>query len=214
MEAEHQPEVPALLNEVPILAHTRGTRQEYWTNSSVIKALGSDSPVEYITRKARHVVLTAIEDGWTGPPYDPLQLAELLNIDLLPTEEVVDARTRAAEGKFQIEFNPMRPTARLRFSVAHEIGHTLFPDCAYAIRNRATHEQMQGDEWQLEMLCNVAAAEVLMPIGSLPTADEFVPTVDSVLQYRRRYQALPKPIPLVLLWLTDSNVLGLPLIEI
>ena len=88
--------------------------------------------------------MNAIENGWSGPPYDPSQLADLLNISLIPTEDVADARTRTISNKLHIEFNPNRPPARLRFSIAHELAHTLFPDCAHAVRNRATHEQMEG----------------------------------------------------------------------
>lgn len=203
-------ELPAALNEPPPLpvhatqALEPSVREGYWTNPSVL-ALRADDPVEAITQRARQLVLSAMEQGWTGPPYDPSQLAELRGFSLLPTEDVIDARTRSKAGQFQIEFNPMRPAARLRFSLAHEIGHTLFPDCASSIRNRATHEQMQGDEWQLEMLCNVAAAEILMPIGSLPTLDEFAPTVDSVLQFRRRFQVSCEAVLLRLLRLTTFN---------
>jgi O-acetyl-ADP-ribose deacetylase (regulator of RNase III) len=203
-------ELPDALNVAPVLAPERARPfpligpKRYWTNPSVL-ALQADDPVEAITQRARQVVLSAMEEGWTGPPYDPSQLAELLGIALLPTEAVIDARTKSKGNKFRIEFNPVRPSARLRFSLAHEIGHTLFPDCALSIRNRATHEDMQGDEWQLEMLCNVAAAEILMPIGSLPNFDEFVPTVDSVLQFRRRFQVSCEAVLMRLLRLTSFN---------
>lgn len=179
-------------------------RQGYWTNPSV-RQLDTENPVEAIVRKTRQVVLSAIEQGWSGPPYDPSGLAELLNISLMPTENVIDARTRSERGKFRIEFNPMRPAARLRFSIAHEIGHTLFPDCAGSIRNRATHEQMAGDEWQLEMLCNVAASEILMPIGSLPNPHDFSPSVDAVLSYRRQFQVSSEAVLLRLVHLSASN---------
>ncbi len=200
-------ELPAALRQPPILpafeSDTSG-RVGYWTHPS-IRQLGTEDPVAFITHKARDLVLSGIERGWSGPPYDPSALAELLNISLLPTENVVDARTRSEAGKYQIEFNPMRPAARLRFSIAHEIGHTLFPDCAYAIRNRATHEQMAGDEWQLEMLCNIAASEILMPVGSLPNIEDFVPGVDAVLGCRRRFQVSSEAVLLRLLRLTGAR---------
>ena len=60
-------------------------------------------------------------------------------LDKDTAEEILDARTRSGpEGKFTIDFNPQRPAARMRYSIAHEIGHTLFSDCAAAIRNRAS----------------------------------------------------------------------------
>lgn len=206
--AKAQIAFPEKLDEIPqitLSASRRGSAPvsaAYWTNPSV-NGLRADDPVEFVIRKSRDLVLSAIERGWSGPPYNPTELAELLGIALLPTEGVVDARTRSIRGKFQIEFNPMRPAARMRFSVAHEIAHTLFPDCAYATRNRATHEGMAGDEWQLEMLCNVAASEILMPTGSLPNPDDFVPTVDSVLGYRKRFQVSSEAVLLRLLRLAS-----------
>ena len=121
-----------------------------------------------IITRARSMVLKAMERGWSGPPYNPFALAEMLGIKLLPTEDVLDARTHSdASERFTIEFNPQRPAARTRYSIAHELGHTLFPDCAETTRNRATHQEMKDDDWQLESLCNIAAAEILMPFGML-----------------------------------------------
>jgi O-acetyl-ADP-ribose deacetylase (regulator of RNase III) len=101
----------------------------------------------------------------------------------------MDARTRRSEDDrhFIIEFNPQRPPARINYSIAHELGHTLFKDCGAAIRNRVTHEQMEEDEWQLESLCNMAASEILMPIGTL--RDELAHTLSLglVLELRKKY---------------------------
>src|SRR5260370_36865772 len=38
-----------------------------------------------------------------------------------------------------------------------------WPVCAERVRNRARMPFGEGDEWQLEALCNIAAAEILMP---------------------------------------------------
>src|SRR5207245_1567973 len=38
------------------------------------------------------------------------------------------------DGRIQIEFNPNKPKGRLRYSIAHELAHTLFPDRAEAVR--------------------------------------------------------------------------------
>jgi O-acetyl-ADP-ribose deacetylase (regulator of RNase III) len=115
----------------------------------------------------------ALESGWSGPPYDPFQLAELIGIDLVARQDLDDARLVAMDTGPRIEFNPVRSPARVRFSVAHEIGHWLFPDFAERVRYRdRTHRR--GDDWQLEVLCNIAAAEFLMPVGAFPIthADE------------------------------------------
>ena len=90
---------------------------------------GSD-PVETLVTKVRDLVFRAFELGWSGPPYDPFALAALLGIEVSPSKDVIDAQTLTGSGrKLRIEFNPDRPLARINYSVAHELGHSLFPDC-------------------------------------------------------------------------------------
>jgi len=155
-----------------------------WTHPSVVALQKEGDPIEVITRRARSLAIDAMDAGWAGPPFDPLTLAHLLKIDVHPRDEVLDARITAAGRRFRIEYNPNRPRARQRYSLAHEIAHTLFADCAAQVRNRAPKQS--GQEWQLEMLCNLAAAELLMPYGSLPAFDEEI-TIDSLLELRNRY---------------------------
>jgi hypothetical protein len=145
-----------------------------WTNASVLKFAGGRDPVQAVVQTTRDIVLEAIDQGWSGPPFDPMKLAELRGLSIAPRADIRDARTIPVGPKrFLIEYNPTRPNGRLRYSIAHEIAHTFFPDCGERIRNRAKAEVFDSaDEWQLEALCNIAAAEILMPIGSLD-ADEF-----------------------------------------
>jgi O-acetyl-ADP-ribose deacetylase (regulator of RNase III) len=138
----------------------------YWTNKSVLAFAGAAQPISAMRDRVRALVLEAIQEGWGGPPFDPFKLAELLKIEVVPSQEVLEARTSSLGTKFRIEYNPNRGINRARYSVAHEIAHTLFPDCADAIRNRIPYHGGEGDSWQLEMLCNIGAAEILMPVGS------------------------------------------------
>jgi hypothetical protein len=129
-----------------------------WTCASVLAFAGDVDPVEAITKAARDVVVRAMDQGWTGPPFDPLSLADFLKLDIVPRDDVPDARTVPVDrSRLRIEFNPNRPRARIRYSVAHEIAHTLFPDCSKTIRHRGIHRDTTTDEWQLEALCNIAA---------------------------------------------------------
>lgn len=165
----------------------RQSSEAQWTNKSVL-TLGDRDPISEIVSRARRYVLNAIEEGWSGPPYNPFTLAEMRGMKLLATEDILDARTRSdAEGKFTIDFNPQRPAARMRYSIAHEIGHTLFADCAAATRNRATHQGVKEDNWQLELLCNMAAAEILMPFGTFQEDLSVRPSTGLVLDLRRKY---------------------------
>src|SRR6266567_3383707 len=165
-----------------VAARSTHQKQETWTHPSVLALAPSTTPINAVTAKARETVFKAIQSGWSGPPYDPFALAEFLKISVEPRQDVVDARTIAiGGGRFRIEFNPNRSQARTNFSIAHEIAHTLFPDCAKAIRNRYTHAEMKANDWQLEVLCNIGAAEILMPAGSFKVPVDRPLSIDTVL---------------------------------
>lgn len=166
---------------------TSNRRNEYWTNSSVREFAGEFDPIERITTVAKEKVLSAIQDGWQGPPFDPFKLADLLGIRTVPRDDVLDARIVPVGAQhLQVEFNPNRPRGRVRFSIAHEIAHSLFPDCVNSIRNRGKTSLVEDDQWQLELLCNMAAAEFLMPVGTEIDARTAV-TVDNILRLQHEF---------------------------
>ena len=160
-----------------------------WTNRSVALLSGDSDPVDAITEKATRLVLDAFDKGWRGPPFDPFLLADIRGIEVVARAGVRDARTVPVGSgpKFRIEFNPTRPAARVRYSVAHEIAHTLLADCSEHVRHRAARSELSGDEWQLEALCNVAAAELLMPLGSFPKLREESMTIERLVELRQAY---------------------------
>lgn len=139
-----------------------------WSNDSVrrfMEIAKTKTPIEEIRRKAKDFALSALEKGWSGPPFDPFQLANLMGVDLFPNERIPDARLVPLGKKdFRIEYNPLQNANRINFSIFHEIGHTFFPDYTEKIRNRET--QTSASNWELEMLCNIAAAELLLPYSS------------------------------------------------
>ncbi|HBI42715.1 MAG TPA: hypothetical protein DDY78_07645 [Planctomycetales bacterium] len=181
------------------------TRNQFWTHPSILRLARPSDPVGCITQKARDLVFDAIEAGWSGPPFDPFALADHLKLPVIPREDILDARTIPMEGEgVQIEFNPNRPSGRIRFSIAHEVAHTLFPDCQERVRNRAAREHMLGDDWQLELLCNVAAAELLMPIGSFPDLKDKARSIDSLMELRKQYDVSTEALLLRVVRLTDA----------
>src|SRR5436305_1955789 len=98
--------------------------QHRWTNASVLAFAGGQDPIAAITDAARNLVAKALDHGWSGPPYDPLELARLLRLEVMPRSDVRDAQTvPLPKGRFRLEFNPTRPAARVRYSLAHEIAH-------------------------------------------------------------------------------------------
>jgi len=164
-----------------------GQQTEYWTNPSVLQFAGKSDPIDLIIRRAREEVLRAMQAGWQGPPFDPFKLANYLEIPTIPREDVLDARIITSGSKrVQIEFNPNRPRGRVRFSIAHEIAHTLFQDNIEDVRNRGRTIATRKDDWQLELLCNIAAAEFLMPVGE--EIDSKTPiTIDNLLRLQKEF---------------------------
>jgi hypothetical protein len=160
-----------------------------WTHPSVLRLLeeaGASDPIVTIEHRARDIALAAMEEGWSGPPYDPFQLADSLEIELVARQDLDDARLILLDGRPRIEFNAARRPARVRFSIAHEIGHFLFADYGDRVRYRDVSER-RGDDWQLEILCNIAAAELIMPIGTFPIAETEDLSLPHLLDQRARF---------------------------
>lgn len=177
-----------------------------WTHPSVVSLSTGSDPVDVIARNARKLVFEAIECGWTGPPFDPVALAELRGIELEARADVLDTRlVPTATGKFTIEFNPNRPRNRIRFSVAHEIAHTLFPDAAQQIRYRNRTGRLETAHWQLEVLCDVAAAEILMPIGEGAELQRTPVEIDALIERGHEYEVSMEAVLLRVLKLTSES---------
>jgi hypothetical protein len=60
----------------------------FWTHPSVLALTTEKDPVDVVVERARNVVLDAIEEGWTGPPFDPFVLAKFLNISVIPRDDL------------------------------------------------------------------------------------------------------------------------------
>ena len=146
----------------------------------------------------------AIQSGLQGPPYDPFQLAALKGVRTRAVSGIRDARTIAVgQNRFVIEYNRAAPEARIRFSICHEIAHTFFPDCAETVRHRNSWHSDRRDSWQLEMLCNIAAAELLMPIGSFQNLLSSGASLPELTKSRKAFGASMEAILLRFVRLTE-----------
>lgn len=169
--------------------------QRKWSHESVKGLIAEyqgefdNNPIAIIREKAKELVLKAYNFGWSGPPFDPIELARLLNIDVSPNESISDARIIPLKGnKLKIEYNPFQRHTRINFSIAHEIGHTLFPDCSNQIRNR--EENKEPHLWELEFLCDVAASEILLPYAEFVNEANLLPlNLESLLSVANKYNA-------------------------
>jgi O-acetyl-ADP-ribose deacetylase (regulator of RNase III) len=59
-------------------------------------------------------------------------------------------------------------------------------------------------DWQLELLCNIAAAELLMPIGSFPDLKDKALSIDALMALRRQYDVSTEALLLRTIRLTDT----------
>jgi Zn-dependent peptidase ImmA (M78 family)/O-acetyl-ADP-ribose deacetylase (regulator of RNase III) len=157
-----------------------------WTNPSVKALAGDADPIREISDRTRKVVLDAIDDGWEGPPFDPMWLAKHLGISLMPRDDILDSRILSkGSGQRVLEYNPNQPHSRIRFSLAHEIAHTMFPDFSHTIKHR-NGPSARPDDWQVELLCNISAAEILMPAGPFDLSQVHI-AIDDALELRKRF---------------------------
>jgi O-acetyl-ADP-ribose deacetylase (regulator of RNase III) len=162
-------------------------RQLSWKNKSVLSFALNGDPIEMMEAVAQQKVFEAVGQGWSGPPFDPLELARIMGIHVRPNASIPDARIFELGDDTVIEFNPNRAPGRVNFSIAHELAHTFFSDWREKVRNRAqTSEDNQN--WQLEMLCNIGAAEILMPLGSFPQSEAIAESIEGVMQLRKKFE--------------------------
>lgn len=159
-----------------------------WTNRSVLTFAAGADPVTTMESRARALALKAMDDGWGGPPFDPLMLAQRLGFVVEARGDIPDARlVPVNKDTMVLEYNPTRPRGRLRFSIAHEIAHTLFEDSAERVRHRGGDVTAAHDNWQLEVLCNIGAAELLMPSGSFTQLADQHLSIQKVMDIRKEY---------------------------
>jgi O-acetyl-ADP-ribose deacetylase (regulator of RNase III) len=184
--------------------NSRSMTSIVWTNPSVKQLAGNLDPITAIIKKTRAVILDAIDNGWQGPPFDPISLAQRLGLSIVPREDVLDARLIPGIDRKEIEYNPNRSRSRIRFSLAHEIAHTFFPDYSKSIHNRSTG--IRNDEWQLELLCNISAAEILMPIGPYLDVEKYPVTIDKIIEIRNAFDVSTEAVLLRLVKLTIQPI--------
>lgn len=118
-------------------------------------------PVDAIIRQARSLIL---ESGLTKPPFRPSSFAHLRKVTAIVKRDLkVEGRLLPCDDGFIIELRKDRPHERTNFTCAHEIAHTFFYEAVPTIKYRAITADMPLQDPEEEMLCNIAAAEMLMP---------------------------------------------------
>jgi hypothetical protein len=162
---------------------------------ALVRATGESDPFAAIRLKARG----AIEQYRSafGEPEMPLNvdaLASLLGIGRSaegPAHSGDAELVPAGDGRVAIRVNPDRPETRMRFSVAHEVSHTFFPNYQTKTwcRTDARHRRRENADDLLEMLCDAGAAELLLPLPWFAEDARAVTTGAALVDLARRYVA-------------------------
>jgi len=100
--------------------------------------------------------------GGLSAPISIRQLASVRSIrDIVVSDSVDgDANLIPTNGGFLLKVRKRQWRKRMRFSCAHEIAHTFFYDVSKPVPTRPLGSLMSDEE---EELCDIAAAELLMP---------------------------------------------------
>lgn len=124
-----------------------------------------------IVKRAKQLVSQLIEDrGHDKPPFLPEELARLKDIKIVKADlgESSAVLLRFHDG-YVIKVNQNHPPVRQNFSCAHEIGHALLSELQLYLTQDIEYRtfnpqvQMVDRAKAREHLCDVAAAELLMP---------------------------------------------------
>lgn len=135
---------------------------------ALLEAEAEEDPFVAIRRRARALVAQAMELGWEGPPFDMTELASLRGLEVCPSSGFADDQD-ACVVPGRVLVNARKHPVRQRYSVAHEVGHTLFPDYEEELRRHGRLWRREGDDSDFERLCQAAGAEFLMPLDAFLT---------------------------------------------
>jgi Zn-dependent peptidase ImmA (M78 family) len=148
----------------------------------------------------------------SGPPFDPWEIADLLNISIQEQSMALDGYLeRRPDDTFAIFVRREAQLPRKRFTICHEIAHTFFFDIlADGVKFRQQHQEDSEEE----RLCDIAAAEILMPFacfnGDLKAAQSkggLAPT--HVLRLMERYKVSLQAVATRINWISPETTCAL-----
>jgi hypothetical protein len=145
-------------------------RKREWHSKSVkalLRASGYDDPIAAILSRARQLIS---ESGLTVPPFPPRILASLRGVkDVVKVKMELDGLLISLPDGFIIKVNADHSPQRQNFSINHEIAHTFFLEYDMsALRGKIVKKDpaigVFSQDQEEEYLCDIAAAELLMPM--------------------------------------------------
>jgi len=121
----------------------------------------AEDPVAAILWHARRLIA---ESGIVEPPFRPASFAHLRRVRKIVYKNMkVEGCLIPCDGDFIVELRKDRPYERTNFTCAHELGHTFFYESVPSIKYRTMTNSQPHHDPEEERLCNIAAAELLMP---------------------------------------------------
>jgi Predicted Zn peptidase len=137
-----------------------------------------------------HAGVLVIESGLTAPPFAPASYAPLRKVkEIIQKDLAVEGRLVPCYGGFTIELREDRSHERKNFTCAHELAHTFFYEAIPSIKYRTHANSQYHHDEEEEMLCNVAAGELLMPSTIFTKiAKDFSPSPQSLQQLAQMFE--------------------------
>ena len=134
---------------------------------ALIEASGvaNASGEEAIRVAARALADRALAMGWEGPPFDMDVLASILGLHVERSYDFADDQDACVMVR-RLLVNGRKPRVRQRSSVAHEVVHTIFPDYGTELARVGVLWRREGDDSEVERLCQTGAAELLLPFAA------------------------------------------------
>ncbi|HEY3382587.1 MAG TPA: ImmA/IrrE family metallo-endopeptidase [Vicinamibacterales bacterium] len=161
--------------------------------AELVRSTDASDPTAAMRIKARHAIeLFRSTLGEPSLPINVEALASLLGISRTNERPVFsdDAElVSMQDGRVAIRVNPDRPETRRRFSLAHEISHTFLPHYRSKTwcRTDARYRRRENPDDLVEMLCDVGAAELIMPVPWFLRDAGLVRTGFQLVQLARTY---------------------------
>jgi Zn-dependent peptidase ImmA (M78 family) len=138
---------------------------------------------EFVKQQARKLIESS---GMEKPPFSIERLAMLQGIKKIIRTDLgrLDGLLIKLEEGYLIKLNSMRPSCRQNFSCAHEIIHTFFDDPKIALRQRPRIDSSISVTCREreEVLCDIGAAELLMPEPIFQRYASYYSSCSSALQ--------------------------------
>jgi len=163
---------------------------------AIIEETGETDAVAAIRVKARSLVERFHALFPSAPPFNLSAMASFRGLkesNEAPRYSDDSEIAPDSNGCVILRVNRDRPRTRQRFSVGHEIGHTLFPDFEQSVQCRkARHRDWADPDDVLESLCDVAASEFLFPGPWFQNRVSTMPiTAEAIIQLASDFQASP-----------------------